>query len=109
MTRAPLVITGGRELPHVTRRAPEPPQAPAQRPGCLPSCCGVLHSLDGGHSSDCDFRPQRVFDHLDSDEDTGLSVTAHQMRRSIWWLAWVGREEQRDDQAAVAGELEVRP
>lgn len=104
MTRPAPIITGGRE----------PSPAPAQRPGRIPSCCGALHALNGGHhagdyaSEPCAFRPNRCFDHLDAGQDEQLSATAHQMRRSIWWYAWVGREEQHEALRAVVGEIEVR-
>lgn len=94
----------------------EPAPQPAQRPGAHPSCCGDCYGGNhgnGGHARDCDFRPRRVFDHMDHlNQNDKLGRRLHRIAEDIkdsdWWLSWVGRPERKAKDVTpttVAGEI----
>lgn len=120
MTRADVLLINGVPCDPSPRIRPPDPPGPPQRPGCYPSCCGTLGAGNGGHytdmlhrAGDCEYHPRRTFDHLDGTEpeSRSYSAIARQMRRGILLadqqgpLAWWQTVPERDEPAAVAGEV----
>lgn len=92
MRRPALLVNGKPVEPGPRYQPPAPPRRlpPPMRPGCVPSCCGALHAGNGGHRNDhayeCDYRTDRVFDHLAGEpDDKQFSAVARAMCSEAWW------------------------